>query len=1341
MTKTTAADFMNFGQPKPLSEQGQVPATSPSGPSTPTTAADFMSAPTTPGLLERMNANPVGRTTLGLLTTAGKALQPFMAPQQVLFGAIGWTEHAVKGEWNEAGETLKRGVGAAGDYLTYGYTARPNMLGWGDAKDAREKAVTGYEVAKNAGMPDWAAKPVGLAADFLVDVPLLGWLGKVGKLDKALDVTLGVERLAGANMTHAFTRAADGSFDTAGLRKFAIRVAATPFSTAPIHDLATGLPSYYRDAVAKTTAGLIEEGLKVPMMGKEYTLLGGRSIRTAGGRESAKYEGLGPTIAQSIISKFGGVRGLPRMEGTAIADLKAGKVTGTGISSQLEKYIYQTQSEAGSVTLRASQAQARYADLTGTLSRQGKEEFDRIAYSILDWGNVGDFHRGMADLDRFSRQVGDPAFKENALKTLWESSALDTYMGLLRFKAGTMGAEAVSGNYQGLRRLERATFGQPKTENPLAARFAQDVRDARTQGVQPLLPETALHFRRAYNLQFQPHDIIDQVRSQALPGMMHQIDEGRLSSVFADMLGQRLVRSGASTQTIASARPVHQMYGQTLAADFTQMFKGKNVDERTAMMGVLTKYGYGQQEMKDILDWAGKEWWQQTGIAYRPPSEQVVAKLMEMSDNPGMVTGAGAAGTPLGTNRSVLGARQDLPEWMRESMGQIHDIGELLDQTRRIGTKQMVNRSTVQGVYDFLHAESAVMSKEELARLPGGGHSNWRRVTPDLAARLKAMGDSHGGTWGDIPFKGDEYIPAAYHDLLVMSSTIDDPQILNATFSYLMQAWKAHKVGNVASIVRDTLTNYRFASDFGIRPDQLTRAVHAGLTLRAKATEGGGLGSLRGKRPDVLDDKAYVVYRGTKITMQELTEVGGLFHGSFFVNELDEPYRALRDNLASSRGSGMQGVTAAILDFNAAMRGKLDDAAKAGSVGAKAARGAGVAVAGAVDLATGLGGPVTKKLGDLKGQVDVIYKLGVYMHKRSEGLSSMDAAQYADELLFNYQNQPLMVDWLRRNGISPFAAFQFMSAGRFMRTMYENPYAVSRWYRLPQSMSNGDERTQGEMKYTAPEYMRKQLWIPLFDPFNQAAGGKAKRDSENRSMFLNLSSVMPESSIFNMTGTDAISQWIPPYLELMQQIQSGKGYQEMPLYDGGKSLAETLASGNKQAAYKGIVKALHQFGASPWAPGSPQADRLARALASAAVPADQVMHNPEVQAWMKFATQGAFAAPLQDTPIAPQRTGSAAPLDPGYAVGRAFGFTTTPVTGYSGKPGSAIGTVQGLGRNIDNLRAQMVNDIKNAGADPDAVKQAWAKYAPLIEMQRRKIEGARTFMEQYEQSYQSETPR
>lgn len=1226
---------------------------------------------------------------VGVATTIGKALQPLMAPQQIIFGGIGAIEDLATGQGaTAAAATFARGLGAAGDYATYGLTARPGV---GNGADDRQAKISGFQLAKKANLPDIIAKPVGIAADFLIDVPLIGKIGQVTKLGRLAGVTTDINHLAAENMAVNFlkpggvaTNPAD--WDIQGLTKFALRVAASPVSTAPVRDVVNAVPRGIRDQVAGKIAGAIENARTAPVQG---------------GRILGQNAESGKTLAQLFISRFGNVEGLPTMGGQQIRTLKqTGNLTGTGVAREVQGDIYRAQIEATNLTIKAADAQSAYKKLTDGFSQATKDSFDDIAHRLLDWRDVTQYAQANLDLQQFATSIGNPAFAQTAREALYKTAHLETYGGLLRYRNGTMGLDEAAGYQAGLARYERDTFGQPKPVTQevadLQTRMAQRVAGFQQAGV-PFVPPEGMHLRRSFQLQYNPNRQIQKVLDAKLPPQIMNVDDTKLGDAFHTWA----LKTNAPSPMLAQA-------SQQLARDFKAFYTNPGQNEPQALMTFLTGKGFTPQESVDFINHTGRQF-HQNGITYRPnytsraPGEDGVAEILrKMADNPSNApVTLGSSSPAMGLSNKPLQSRADLPEWMTEAMGQITDIGKLLDENVRIGGKQYMNRSIVQDVHDFLQREGGILTTSELHALPGnagGVHSNWRAVDDTLAQRLKGGDDRFSPVSKDTPFNGDTYIPAAYHDLLTTFSQVDDPGVRFAALQLLNTSFKAHKVANPAAIARDIASNFRFADDLGINPLQMNKAIGQALALRARAVKGDG----------IFDMNAKVTVGGQDIYWKDIVDHGGFVHGNFVVNEIQDSYAALRNSFANDTGSPLQRATAAFIDHADRVARARGASAANGNFGAQVSGMAQTSGAVATDLALGLGGPVTKKLTDIKGDIDTVFKMATYIHKRGQGMDSEKAAQYADELFFNYANQPIVVDFLRKNGISPFAAFQFMASGRFIKTLYQNPYAVARYYRLPDSLSQGDNQARGEMKYTTPSYMQRDLWVPL-----PTAKGSV-RDSQNRLMMFNLATVMPESALFDFFSGDAISNWVPPYVGLMQQVVTGQGYGGIPLYAGGKNAGDTFHQDPTEWA-RGVVKALHMYGATPYAPGTPTAERLAKAIVASAVPADQIAGNKLVQGYLKYMGNGALAAPF-DTRFAttPQGLRQQAPLDVPYAAARLIGSTSMPVTGTFDQPGTALSNMTGLSADKNDIQNLMRQRIRAAGGDAATIKAVVDEYMPQL---------------------------
>lgn len=214
--------------------------------------------------------SPFGRVLTGL-GVAGKVLQPFAAPQQLIFAGIKAAEDSFDGNDATNGwDTLKRGGRSALSYATWGgYQAAGLKQG-----DPRAQAITGYELFKGAGAPDWVSRWGGTAADFFLDVPLVGALGKAAKVNK---LTAGLR--IGENMAQAFD-------SPAALRAFVGGVAASPFTTQPI----------------KTAVEAIPQGLR--QQGRERLIDPILNLRSVPGNE---FDAVKPTLGQTLIARNMGV--------------------------------------------------------------------------------------------------------------------------------------------------------------------------------------------------------------------------------------------------------------------------------------------------------------------------------------------------------------------------------------------------------------------------------------------------------------------------------------------------------------------------------------------------------------------------------------------------------------------------------------------------------------------------------------------------------------------------------------------------------------------------------------------------------------------------------------------------------------------------------------------------------------------------------------------------------------------------------------------------------------------------------------------------------------------------
>ncbi|MDO4264093.1 MAG: hypothetical protein Q4C67_07835, partial [Deinococcus sp.] len=188
-------------------------------------------------------------TLTNIIGTVGKVVQPLAAAQQILFTGIKAGQDAFDGDdETNAWETMKRGGRSALSFATWGaYQAAGLQQG-----DPRAQAIWGYELWKKAGAPNWVARWGGTATDFLLDVPLVGAVGKAAKLG---GLTAGLR--IGENMARTFD-------SPAAYRAFAGNVVAAPFTTQPIRRLTEAVPRGIREAGRERFVSPILNQRRVP---------------------------------------------------------------------------------------------------------------------------------------------------------------------------------------------------------------------------------------------------------------------------------------------------------------------------------------------------------------------------------------------------------------------------------------------------------------------------------------------------------------------------------------------------------------------------------------------------------------------------------------------------------------------------------------------------------------------------------------------------------------------------------------------------------------------------------------------------------------------------------------------------------------------------------------------------------------------------------------------------------------------------------------------------------------------------------------------------------------------
>lgn len=756
------------------------------------------------------------------------------------------------------------------------------------------------------------------------------------------------------------------------------------------------------------------------------------------------------------------------------------------------------------------------------------------------------------------------------------------------------------------------------------------------------------HLRRLFGYYDNPVQHSERLERRGLPASV-TFDDTQLTQAFS----QAITRNGRIMGNPAQ-----------YAADLKAAWTNPDVLPADALTSFLKGKGWTDQEALDtVADIAG-EWNARAGIRYKADDVEFARGMRRRAAEVSGARGPTRAGMDLAGNTSILDQRVNLQDYQRLALEEVQDYAQRAqEQAQKVGRLVEV-RTVVKGYEDFLKREGLIF--DEIGPNSVQNTAGWRYVTTRDAENL--------GT----PDLAGKYIPAIFHRRLMETQTVRDPSVIGATWQWLGAKWQQFKLANPAGIATNLASGFVMAERAGVKPHQLTAGLVDYVRLVRGANRGDG----------VLDD----AFRVNGVTMKELMEHGEFLDTTFTRTEVAGRLSNLERIILNSNGSPLQRTAAGLSDFLAG-----------NTAAAKAAR-------GSLDVLTLGGRHAVATLSNVYGQVDAVMKGGIYMAARRAGMTPEKAARYADDILFNYENVPYAIDYARRGGLLgiPFAAFQLLSAGRFLRGLYENPYAVQRYYRIPGSLSaDMPESDRERIDAASPDYVRKALYV---------YGG---RDRNGDARFFNLASVLPESGVFDAFDADGVSRAVPPAVQLFTQWWSGKGYQGRDVYSGGGTFSDTARLSPEEAA-RGTLKLAWQFGAVPWAPGQPMTERLAKSLAKDWVRAEDI-DDPKVQAALKLLTSGP-AAPFEG-PINPQPRGTKDPQPPVEAALRYLGIKSIPVQDTLSKPGSGRFNLDDLQRQIQNLDRLMDAQMRQATTDEQraAIRAEFEqRRAPLIaELKRR----------------------
>lgn len=143
-----------------------------------------------------------------------------------------------------------------------------------------------------------------------------------------------------------------------------------------------------------------------------------------------------------------------------------------------------------------------------------------------------------------------------------------------------------------------------------------------------------------------------------------------------------------------------------------------------------------------------------------------------------------------------------------------------------------------------------------------------------------------------------------------------------------------------------------------------------------------------------------------------------------------------------------------------------------------------------------------------------------------------------------------------------------------------------------------------------------------------------------------------------------------------------------------------------------MVKAIWQFGASPWAPGQPATERLTKSIMASAMTQDQIA-SPNAQRLLKAMQEGP-AAYYKEGAVGVQKKGSTAPSSILDSALRFAGVTLQAIEPNYGKAGTGRSNLQGGSAELSLLAGQRRDEMLRA-TTPDQRREVNDRFARLRE--------------------------
>jgi hypothetical protein len=1161
----------------------------------------------TPGLFDYLGENPFVRGARDIaaegINKLSYVLQPAQAPQQLLLGAAG-TLQGIPGAWD-------RGVAAASSYLQYG-----------SDKEAIERRLTGQELLKEAGAPEWVQRWGGLGIDVFADpVNLVGGAGialkTVGTVSKVNAVRkVGESLVKGSKVIDRAT--------TLGVPSMAAEV----FRRTP---------AAFRNNLAQGAEDLLLERefdvSGVPILGQMFKSMEGRSKTTV--RELFVPD----WFAQRIVSQTSADR---------LGELAGVRKVGERLGREFE--------------VKLGQVTEGFKHLSRQTDRATFEQIDSFIGDMAGARTRADFERAKGRLQQLTITIGKPQVYREALAVYRRGVQFDYWAGQQLVNLGLLTEDAVRQNLAWAnrdlsagRRFAQAGAGPEYGSNYVAPKRAPVLTDwAGNEG-----DSRAGSLRRLFLLYGEDAEAhIARIRAQNRPASV-TLDAVRLEQSIGNVLGN-FANSGALPTFRAGDEAFAQAADAKQITDTLVRHFADNPSRRLAdgVIAVVQEHNLDPWRVRRLIDAIDAS---QTGFRYQRSSAESARSLGNLREE--LVGG----GFP--TRQRVLDMQDSLDPEVLEDLGLIRSAFASWDTQSRVMGRLATRRAGYVGLRQtvedelgspLFHRDDPGIPAEMIDRSLSG--SRWRAVTAEQARASTGV------------FREGEIVPAWVHRTLTVVKTGDD-RVDYAGLVRASQWWKAVKLGNPASIARNIVSGVLQAEEYGISPVEMLQGFSRYLTVQL-GRDRSGLDQLRNSG------------LGASTLTAEAKQMAATLVAS-----------------ASGGVSNRRGVLDTIGRFVDVSLGVSKDALEPGALKTLAM----------FNPATGFG--FGRKAFEAFGKTEEMLKGSIFFSQLAKGKTLEEAADFAEDALFDYAARPLWADFTSRSGLDPFSTFRTLSFYRTLENLYDRPIRTARLYRVPQTVN---EWHPDDAQLTM-EYASMDEWLTQKMPL------RVGTDSAGRGMYIPFLALLPGGAVVdvlddaNGVGIPLTGGFVakPPLWQLFESAVLGVGFKGRETYAnlGGGSLQEAMTIDGPEALRRAAKEALRLV-AYPWTPGQPNLERVAKSIAQIAKNSEQIAAETGVepeevdQRYLRFLRDNVLMAwgEGQDSVRPDSKYGDPA-QDLGFSLGRLVGLTAYDIQGNPVEPGDAQNEMIGLKYEKGDLKRRWQQRI---ALEPDP-----ARREALIEEARR----------------------